>query len=307
MIVSLILFLFLSAGHVCGNRFSTTEGIIISGGSGNLASVEVFDPSSGLSCSLPALPNDRWGHTMNSLLICGGGGTNCLSFTSGQWITSHNLLGKRYGHTSWQTEQGLVLMGGGINSDTSEIVPTDGGQGGPSFAMQYSTGYACSMQDLTSDSLIITGGYITLSRVSRYGTLGWVEDLPPLVVGRQSHGCGSFFRGDGTQVFLVAGGNDDNYIPFSSTEMLTMDSPGWTLTTPLPRAVRGVIGVTMGGTLYMTGGIGHSAGDGNSRDDILVWLDDEQEWQEIGKMKMGRNGHAVSIIQMDDQAMEHCG
>ena len=55
---------------------------------------------------------------------------------------------------------------------------------------------ACSMPDLTSDSVIITGGDLTMSTVSRYGVLGWVEDLPSLVVGRNSHGCGSYFRGD---------------------------------------------------------------------------------------------------------------
>ena len=56
------------------------------------------------------------------------------------------------------------------------------------------------MPDLTSDSVIIIGGYNTMSTVSRYGVLGWVEDLPSLEVERYAHGCGSFFRGDGTQV-----------------------------------------------------------------------------------------------------------
>ena len=46
--------------------------------------------------------------------------------------------------------------------------------------------------------------------------------------------------------------------------------------------------------------------DGNERYEIMGWLDDEQEWEETGKMKMGRYYHAVSTIQMDDQAMEHC-
>ena len=122
-------------------------GMILSGGydAGARNNVEVFVPSTGLSCSLPALPDQRYEHTMDSLLICGGGpysstaATTCLSFTSGQWITSHTLVEERYYHTSWQTEQGLVLMGGVLSPDTSEIVATAGGQGGPSFAMQYST------------------------------------------------------------------------------------------------------------------------------------------------------------------------
>ena len=118
-------------------------GIILSGGWGAWTSVEVFVPSTGLSCSLPALPDQRSYHTMDSLLICGGWdsstATTCLSFTSGQWITSHTLVEERFHHTSWQTEQGLVLMGGQGFPDTSEIVATAGRQGGPSFAMQYST------------------------------------------------------------------------------------------------------------------------------------------------------------------------
>jgi hypothetical protein len=59
-----------------------------------------------------------------------------MSFTSGQWITSHILVERRYIHTSWQTEQGVVLMGGVYSQNTSEIVATTGGQGGPSFDLQ---------------------------------------------------------------------------------------------------------------------------------------------------------------------------
>ena len=54
-------------------------------------------------------------------------------------------------------------------------------------------------------------------------------------------------------MFLVAGGVDNYNHLLSSTEVLTMDSPSWTLTTPLPRAVEGVMGVTTEGRLYMTG------------------------------------------------------
>jgi hypothetical protein len=119
-------------------------GIILSGGVGPFTRVEVFVPSTGLSCSLPALPDERFDHTMDSLLICGGYDsstlTTCLSFASGQWVTSHTLEG-RYDHTSWQTRQGLVLMGGYGSPDTSEIVATAEEQGGPSFAMQYRTRY----------------------------------------------------------------------------------------------------------------------------------------------------------------------
>ena len=98
-----------------------------------------------------------------------------------------------------------------------------------------------------------------------------------------------------------------------------MDSPGWTLTTPLPRTVWGLRGVTVAGRLYMTGKLCWAvcnilivfcfAGgtDGPYRDEIMAWLDDEQEWVETGKMKIARRFHAVTTIQMDDEAMAHCG
>ena len=114
----------------------------MSGGCGAYTNVEVYVPSTGQSCSLPSLPDERISHTMDSLYICGGdysSSTNCLHFSSGQWYTSHTLVEKRYGHSSWQTDQGLVLMGGGGSPSTSEIVPTAGEQGGPSFDMQYYT------------------------------------------------------------------------------------------------------------------------------------------------------------------------
>ena len=50
----------------------TMPGIILSGGLGARTSVEVSVPSTGLSCSLPSLPDGRYGHTVDSLIICGG-------------------------------------------------------------------------------------------------------------------------------------------------------------------------------------------------------------------------------------------
>jgi len=283
---------------------------MVSGGSGAYTSVEVFVPSTGLSCSLPDLPDEKQYHTMDSLIICGGTErqyttrTTCLSFTSGQWITSHTLVTERYGHSSWQTEQGVVLMGGKVSPDSSEFVAAE--ERGSSLGfMQYSTLYACSMPDLTSDNVIITGGAYTKNTVSRYGVSGWEEDLPSLVVGRYYHGCGSYFRGDGTQVLLVAGGWDEHPDRLSSTEVLTLDSPGWTLTTPMPRNLWGLRGVTVDGKLYMTGGVGGL--HGSYRDEIMAWGDDEQEWEEIGKMKIARRFHAATTIKMDNQAMEYCG
>ena len=52
---------------------------------------------------------------------------------------------------------------------------------------------------------------------------------------------------------MVAGGVDSNYDTISSTEVLTTDSPAWTMATPLPRAVYGVRGITIGNIVTLTG------------------------------------------------------
>ena len=44
---------------------------------------------------------------------------------------------------------------------------------------------ACAVPD--TDTVIIIGGWHTLTTVSRYSVQGWKEDLPNLITGR--HGC----------------------------------------------------------------------------------------------------------------------
>ena len=68
-------------------------GILIAGGvGGNLTahtSTEVFLPGTGQTCRLADLPDERWGHTLNTIdntgVLCGGGGDTdartCLKFS----------------------------------------------------------------------------------------------------------------------------------------------------------------------------------------------------------------------------------
>ena len=118
----------------------------MSGGEGSLDSVEVFFPSSGSSCSLPSLPDERAGHTLDNLLLCGGGkypslpsNSACITFSSGKWVTSNSLISPRYGHASWVTDQGLLLLGGQDHFLESELVHLGGGQGEVSFPLQHRT------------------------------------------------------------------------------------------------------------------------------------------------------------------------
>ena len=48
------------------------------------------------------------------------------------------------------------------------------------------------------DTIIVTGGMG--AEVSRYDTLGWLEDLPSMVRIRNNHGCGAYTDSQGNQV-----------------------------------------------------------------------------------------------------------
>merc|ERR1711874_743937 len=265
-----------SGSPECFSQIPTTtpapveEGILITGGNGARTSAEVFTVSGGQSCVLPSLPDQRWGHTSNSLTMCGGASTStsCISFSSGVWVPSHSLAEKRKYHTTWQREEGLLLLGGKSSSTTTELFTEGSEEGVPAFSLQYSTVYACSIPELTSDTLVITGGRDSMTAVSRYGADGFLGELPPLNEGRRSHGCGVFLGQDGGQVLLVAGGHDGYSL--SSTEVLASDSTSWEIATPLPRVLVGLRGVTAGGVLYMTGG--YNGGD--SRAEVLAWEGD---------------------------------
>ena len=101
-------------------------------------SVEILRANGSYWCSLPDLPDDRYVHSQSGLVTCGGGAynsdsqTSCLTFSSGQWRTSHQLQHGRWEHSSWMSQHGVVLMGGSDSLTTTEIL-TEDGQSSPSL------------------------------------------------------------------------------------------------------------------------------------------------------------------------------
>ena len=75
----------------------------MSGGSPSLSfkSVDVFVPSTGQHCALPDLPAERVTHTMEGMVLCGGGNygigtmTTCLTLNGSGWETTTTLLERR--------------------------------------------------------------------------------------------------------------------------------------------------------------------------------------------------------------------
>ena len=81
------------------------------------------------------------GHTSHSLTICGGEytETSCISFSSGVWVPSHSLAEERSYHTSWEREEGTMLIGGDYSPTTTELLTEGSEEGVPAFSLQYST------------------------------------------------------------------------------------------------------------------------------------------------------------------------
>jgi len=290
--------------HVVGNYI---KGLMIAGGEGANKTVEVFLPSRDQVCSIHKLTSN-WVHsTLEGRTLCGGllNPESCLYYNNNKWEKSYNLSIGRDGHSSWMNEEGLVLIGGFRSRTTTEVLTTDKDgtmNSREGFPLVYETQYACAMPDLLSSSVIITGGINTKSTVTRYNMLGFVEDLPQLLEGRSSHGCSSYLREDGTQVFLVAGGLDLDYWERSSTEILVSGSIAWKMVSPLPWTASGLQGGTVGSNkLYMTGGY-----NGEWKDEILIWNDGMEEWELVGRMMKQRYGHAVSMVNLDEHLLHNC-
>ena len=202
--------------------------VLITGGhnTGAGGTVELFVPGSGAACRLPQLPDSREFHSQDSELLCGGSGTeeNCLRWipAQGLWSVSHYLGVNRAFHVSWtpDTDIGTFLMGGytAASQASTTLLKPDGSQE-LGFPLKYDTRFimargalstklltlrdACAIADPENMTVIITGGSYTPETVSVYGLNGWIEDLPPLHVGRKDHACTSFISGEGDRVSLI--------------------------------------------------------------------------------------------------------
>ena len=106
-----------------------------------LTSAEIFNPVTKTSCSLPELPEERYEHSQDGGLLCGGeNGTTCLKWSpaTGTWNQSHTLRHPREDHVSWATASGVYLIGGLYSRRTSEKVKLDGSVE-EGFTLKYET------------------------------------------------------------------------------------------------------------------------------------------------------------------------
>ena len=101
--------------------------------------MEVLSGAGTPLCTLPPLPTGRFHHTQDGLLSCGGWPTDtrttCAKLSAGGWVVSHNLLRDRWGHSSWQSPAGLVLMSG----TTTELLSSSDSSSSYNFTLEYYT------------------------------------------------------------------------------------------------------------------------------------------------------------------------
>jgi len=107
------------------------------------------------------------------------------------------LVHQRYAHCAWETDSGIILLGGSESPTSTELLKEDGGSE-ELFPLKYPSSYSCGIGDITTTSITITGGSDDgpSNKVSQYNIEGWVRDLPQLQEGRYSHGCGHYVNND---------------------------------------------------------------------------------------------------------------
>ena len=128
-----------------------TAAIIVTGGVPSESagtSVELLHSDGSLWCSLPDLPETRYGHTQTGLEACGGGSssspqTTCVRLSGDSWSQSHQLVERRRSHCSWASPAGTLLMGAGQptwkSGKATELLDEITGDFAVSFPLKYKT------------------------------------------------------------------------------------------------------------------------------------------------------------------------
>ena len=183
---------------------------------------EIWNPDDNTICTIPSLPSGSSHGSLNGMKYCGPNGGNyrneseCVEFNQGVWSrTNSGFQHRRKFHTSWETENGIYLMGGEGSYQTSEFARNDGTVT-EGFSLQYPTRFytnptqkgnlltfsllrlSCSIPD--GDSVVVTGGHFSKGNVVRYNESGFVEDLPELITGRFSHACSWYINSQNKKV-----------------------------------------------------------------------------------------------------------
>ena len=121
-----------------------TAAIIVTGGTHGARSAELLHGNGSSWCSLPDLPEVRYGHTQTGLEACGSfraatTKTTCVRLSGGNWSLSHQLVEGRGHHCSWASPSGTLLRGGEYSKKSTELLDVNTGRESSvmSFSLKY--------------------------------------------------------------------------------------------------------------------------------------------------------------------------
>jgi len=294
------------SGFICLVSAKNSTGLLLAGGN-SINSAQIWTKDSG-SCVLPPLLATESGHTVDSvsgsLVDCHGTTCNQLTPEEG-WEEVVRLLEPRLGHTSAViSDDLLLLLGGQDSSDTTELVDVAKGETTASFTLQPGRQFHCSVQ-LTSDTVVLTGGLGTETLVTEFSNLGQTEpsvkELPGLQDGRRAHACGSFTVAD--SIFLLVSGGTNSLQHLASTEVIEYPSgSSWRFVGELP-SPRCCLGETsLNGELHIAGGYSRSQ-EGfppNFSNEVLVWDAVSEVWELAGYLDSIQYYPIALEVQIDD-------
>jgi len=255
----------------------------------HLNSTEMF-PST--ACLLPPLGEARSFASLSvfggKLTLCGGVNqqgialSSCIQAGRTGWQSFARMSMARHAHLSWapaSRPDTLIILGGHPQTTSAEELP-----GGAKFTLAKTVYYSCAVED--QDSLIVTGGYGSVS-VTRYNATGGVEeefaDLPEK---REYHACG-LLQSDQMKVPFVIGGYVKSAITDSVLALFPRAS-SWKAMSPLPKKLRATGSVMVDSQVWVTGGYTGSA----YNSDVFTFDLASNKWTVLGKIKQERYHHA---------------
>merc|ERR1712130_186365 len=123
------------------SQSSTSLLLLVAGGhSYDSLAVEVWPPLLPPDCTLPPLPEERWGASLDILLatrpvLCGL--SACWELSVGGWLNFTHTLQSRWYHTSAMTSDGLLLVGGSDSPNTTELLRIEEGENTKGISFRY--------------------------------------------------------------------------------------------------------------------------------------------------------------------------
>ena len=146
-----------------------------------------------------------WGPTANfvagQLVTCYENSCEKYNDDDNSWTKIADTRSTRYWHSSAQHEDRILLIGGSYSGGSTEWIPTNGGESqiGP-FVVRHGENH-CTIQ-VSSDLIVVTGGYSTWDYVTEYQLTGDATEtvMTSLINGRDRHACGVYREAGGQQV-----------------------------------------------------------------------------------------------------------